>query len=118
MLAVENLFGGATTSPSGMVNSPLLAGFGAGQNMQDQFTNTGLNQQAQGIQNQAAQHALDQSMLDDPVNAAKRQLAQSDMGVQQSMYDNGQQAAAQSGKFSAQVQAQLSAMSDSEMNFK
>jgi hypothetical protein len=115
MLPVQNLFGGATTLPSGMVNSPLLAGFGAGENMQDQFTNNALNQTAQDTQNQQQQNILQQALLDNPNLAAQRQLNMSDIQTKQAGYDSGQQAALQTSALSAQTQANLAKMSNDQL---
>ena len=115
MLPVENLFGGATTLPSGMVNSPLLAGYGSQQNMQDQFQNQALNQQAQQTQNDTAANTLQQQLLDNPNLAAQRQVTAGNLGVQQSLIDSGQQLAAQGAQLDAKTQKALADMSDSQM---
>jgi hypothetical protein len=91
MLPEQQLFAGGAMNPTaGMAMNPLLQGFGSYQNMQDQFQNTALNQQSQDIANQAAQHALEQSRLGDPLAAAKRDVELGQAGIDQSQINSGE----------------------------
>lgn len=91
MLPVQQMFGGGAMNPTpGMAMNPLLQGFGSYQNMQDQFTNTGLNQQSQDIANQAAEHALEQSRLGDPLAAAQRERDLGAVGIDQTQINSGE----------------------------
>ncbi len=116
MLPTSPLFSPGAMNPTpGMAMSPLLQGFGAGQQMQNDFTNTALNQQSQDIQNQTAQNTLNQQLLDNPNLAAARQVTAGNTDVQQRLLDSGQQLASQGAQLDAKTQGAIASMSDSKL---
>ncbi len=116
MLPVQQMFGGGAMNPTpGMAMNPLLQGFGSYQAMQDQNTNTQLNQQSQDIQNQQQQNVLQQSLLDNPNITAQRGVTAGNIGIQQGLIDSGQAGQAASAGLDAKTQAALAQMSDSKL---
>ncbi len=116
MLPVQQMFGGGAMNPTaGMAMNPLLQGFGSYANMQDQNTNTQLNQQSQDISNQQQQNVLQQSLLDNPNLAAQRGVTGGNIGIQQGLINSGQARQAASTAIDAQTQASIAKMSDSQL---
>ncbi len=67
-----------------------LSGYFGGAMFNNAQQNQQLNAQQEDLQNQTMQHALDQLRLNDPLEAAKRQVGLGQQGIEQTQLDSGE----------------------------